>query len=197
MNKDWVGNKTAFISTNGFANLTFEDRSKYDFYATEPLALEKLLKYETFTNVWECACGLGHLSEVLKKYNMHGRSSDIIDRGYEGTEIVNFLTYLDDWNGDIITNPPYKYGIEFVYKALEIIPNGNKVAMFFPQRYLSGKSRYKLYMQYPPFLIYALSSRVACAKNGNFNAASNSAVDYMWVIWIKGFKNNTNLKWIL
>ena len=33
--------------------------------------------------------------------------------------------------GDIITNPPYKYALEFIEKALELIPEGNKVAMFF------------------------------------------------------------------
>lgn len=35
-------------------------RVKSDYYATDPQALDYLLKYETFNkNVWECACGGG------------------------------------------------------------------------------------------------------------------------------------------
>jgi len=41
-------------------------RVENDYYATPPLAVEKLLEKETFTNVWECACGEGHISEVIK-----------------------------------------------------------------------------------------------------------------------------------
>ena len=62
--KDWSGNKTSTITTSGFHNNSVHDRDSNDFYATDPIALEKLLKYETFNNVWECACGDGNLSEV-------------------------------------------------------------------------------------------------------------------------------------
>ena len=82
MNKDWKGNKTSSITTSGFHNNSLHDREENDFYATNPIALEKLLEKEKFENVWECACGKGHLSEVLKKYNIHGKSSDLVDRGY-------------------------------------------------------------------------------------------------------------------
>lgn len=37
-------------------------RVKSDYYATDPRALDYLLKYEVFDkNVWECACGGGEL----------------------------------------------------------------------------------------------------------------------------------------
>jgi hypothetical protein len=43
------------------------DREPNDYYATDPKALEKLLKYESFDkNIWEPACGEGNLSKVLK-----------------------------------------------------------------------------------------------------------------------------------
>ena len=54
------------------------------------LIQQLLLKLESFENVWECACGEGHLSEVLKKNNIHGRSSDLINRGYSD-ELFDFL----------------------------------------------------------------------------------------------------------
>lgn len=193
--KDWSGNKTSITTTSGFHNNSKHERDSNDFYATNPIALEKLLEKETFSNVWECACGVGNLSEVLKKNNIHGKSSDLIDRGYG--EQIDFLNHNIDWEGDIITNPPYKTATQFVYKALETLKNGKKLAMFFPQRYLSSKTRYKLFIQYPPKVVYAFSGRVSCALNNNFNLHSNSAVDYLWIIWQKGYFGDTLLKWIL
>ena len=193
-NKDWTGNKTSTITTSGFHNNSKHDREEHDFYATGPLALEKLLKYEKFDNVWECACGKGHLSEVLKNNNILGKQTDLIYRGCG--EILDFLNHNVDWSGDIITNPPYKTATEFVYKALETLKNDRKLAMIFPQRYLSSKRRYKLFTEHPPLFVYAFSGRVSCALNGNFMAHSNSAVDYLWIVWKKGFIGETILRWI-
>ena len=96
--KDWKGNKKAVFSTLGSSNHSDLEREKHDFYATDPKALKLLLKYESFKNVWECACGQGHLSEVLKTNQIHGKSSDMINRGYG--EIEDFLM-IDNikWGG--------------------------------------------------------------------------------------------------
>lgn len=200
--KDWKSNK-ASITTHGFHNLSKHERENRDFYATDPNALEKLLQRCEkdgiyFNSVWECACGMGHLSDVLIKYGIHGKSTDIVNRGYVWQlGELDFLEYTGKWEGDIITNPPYKYATKFVYKALEIIEKGNKVAMIFPQRYLSSKERYKLFTTYPPRYVYAFSRRIGCAMNGRFDLYSNMAVDYMWIIWEKGFYGDTILRWIL
>lgn len=193
-NKDWTGNKTSTITTSGFHNNSKHEREEHDFYATAPEALEKLLKYEKFDNVWECACGKGHLSEVLKNNGILGRQTDLIYRGCG--EVLDFLNHSIDWNGDIITNPPYKKATEFVYKAIATLKDDRKLAMIFPQRYLSSKGRYKLFTEYPPLFVYAFSGRVSCALNGNFTAYSNSAVDYLWIVWKKGFAGETILRWI-
>ena len=60
---------------------------KNDFYATNPHALEiamPVFKGILHKNVWECACGQGHLSEVLKANKYNVKSTDLIDRGYGG-----------------------------------------------------------------------------------------------------------------
>jgi hypothetical protein len=194
-NKDWTGNKTAAYTCAGYNTFSKNEREQHDFYATSPGAVEKLLVVEQFSNVWECACGAGHISEVLKKHGIHGKSSDLIDRGYG--EVINFLTTSLKWDGDIITNPPYKHATAFVYQALNKIPDGNKVAMIFPQRYLSSKERYRLFTSNPPLVVYAFSGRCSCAMNGDFSAHAISAVDYMWIVWKKGFAGVTSLKWIL
>ena len=87
------------IRTLGATNLSQGEREINDFYATEPKAMELLLKEETFNkDVWECACGQGHLSEVLKAHGYNVKSTDLIDRNY-GTGGIDFLTQTDKWGG--------------------------------------------------------------------------------------------------
>lgn len=199
MGKDWTGNNNSIYKTLGASNHTKEDREENDYYATDPKAARLLLEIEEFSNnIWECACGEGHLSRVFEENGYNVKSTDLIDRGF-GITGIDFLS--DDnkeFNGDIITNPPYKYAKEFIEKSLEIIPDGKKVAMFLKIQFLEGKARKKLFISNPPKTIYVSSSRLLCAKNGDFEkmiAGGGSAVAYAWYVWEKGFDGTTQLKW--
>lgn len=198
MSKDWTGNTKSIYTTLGASNHTDYERETNDFYATDPKALELLLELEAFSPyVWEPACGQGHLSEVLKAHGYKVKSSDIIDRGYPGTEKLDFLQVPSQTgpSRDIITNPPYKLAKEFVKHALDISMDSTKVAMFLKVQFLEGKERRKLFEKYPPKVIYVSSSRLICAMNGAFEKASSSAVAYAWFIWEKGYKGNTIVRW--
>jgi hypothetical protein len=204
MAKDWTGNQNSIYKTLGASNHTDKERESNDYYATEPKALGLLLELETFhPYVWECACGEGHLSEVLKAHGYNVRSTDIIDRGYPDAECADFLTTTKDdiktdFPRDIITNPPYKYAKEFVEHALDISMDGTKVAMFLKVQFLEGKARRELFEKHPPKVIYVASSRLLCAKNGEFDKmrqGGGSAVAYAWFIWEKGFKGDTIVRW--
>ena len=192
-----MGSNSVF-TTLGASNHTKEEREKDDYYATTPDAAHGLLGLETFTGrIWECACGAGHLSEVFKKeYSVI--SSDRIDRGY-GTPRVNFLSEKNTFfDGNIITNPPYKLAQEFIKKALSIVPEGKKVCMFLKVQFLEGKKRKKLFTEYPPIRVWVSSSRLLCAKNAEFEkmkAGGGSAVAYAWFVWEKGYKGRTELGW--
>ena len=198
MSKDWTGNQNSIYKTLGASNHTDKERETNDYYATEPKALELLLELETFNkNVWECACGEGHLSQVLMSRGYNVISSDLIDRGY-GYSGVDFLQSTKPFGGDIITNPPYKFAKEFVERALEIVTDGHKVAMFLKLQFLEGKARGELFKKHPPKVIYVSSSRLLCAKNGEFEKmrqGGGSAVAYAWFIWEKGFNGDTIVRW--
>ena len=97
--------------------------------------------------------------------------------------------------GDIVTNPPYKFAKEFVEKALQIIPNGNKVVMFLKLTFLEGKARRSLFRTAPPIRVWVSSSRLKCAMNGDFDAMGGSATAYAWFVWQKGYKGDTIIKW--
>lgn len=196
--KDWTSNKNSAFKQLGASSHCKEEREENDFYATDPSAIDDLLKYETFDkNIWECAVGKGHLAERLKQYGYTVKGTDIIDRGYPGTEIVDFLNEKYDFEGDIITNPPYKYCSKFILNALDSISKGHKVAMFLKLQTLEGQKRYEeIYSKYPPKTIYVYSKRKNCAKNGEFEKYPSSAVCYAWFAWIKGEYGCTELKWI-
>lgn len=198
MSKDWSGNKpTAFVQM-GASNHSLLEREENDFYATEPSAIDDLLKVESFNkNIWECAVGQGHLAEKLKQHGYTVECTDLIDRGYPNTEIVDFLKEKYEFDGDIITNPPYKYCTEFILNALDSIKDGHKVAMFLKLQTLEGQKRYEeLYSKYPPKTVYVYSKRKNCAKNGEFEKYPSSAVCYAWFVWVKGEYGCTELKWI-
>lgn len=150
MAKDWVGGSAAVFKTLGASNHTDADRQREDYYATEPKATEWLCKLERFEGrILEPSCGEGHMSEVLKAAGYEVVSRDLVDRGYG--EVADFLA-IDNlaWNGNIVTNPPYKYAQQFVEKALSIIPEGKKVAMFLKLTFLEGKARRTLFRSTPP-----------------------------------------------
>lgn len=189
---DWLGNdKSVYVTLGIHGN---EKRQTDDYYATEPKALELLLDIERFNkNVWECACGEGHLSKVLIDRGYNCKSTDLIYRGF-GIGGVDFLKQNEKWDGDIITNPPYRYALEFIKHALEI--SDGKVAMFLKLQFLEGRKRKEFFAQHPPKVIYVASSRLACAKNGNFDKyAGKNAVAYAWFIWEKGSKTEPVIRW--
>lgn len=179
----------------GASNHVDSIREKDDYYATDPIAADWLLKLEKINNpIWECACGEGHLSKVFENSGYTVKSTDIIDRGY-GQGGIDFLNQNEKWNGDIITNPPYKYSEQFVYKALSLINENYKVMMFFKLLFLEGKKRKELFQMYPPIRIWVSSSRIGCAKNGKPEEFKSSAIAYAWFIWEKGYKGDTIIKW--
>lgn len=198
MAKDWKGNSNSIYKTLGASNHTEKERENDDFYATDPNAIDVLLNCENFYgDIWECACGEGHLSKRLEHYGYDVISTDLIDRGY-GEYGINFLEQIKTKAPNIITNPPYKYALEFIEKSLELVPNRSKVAMFLKIQFLEGKKRKIFFEKNPPIRIHISSSRILCAKNAKFDemiAGGGSAVAYAWFIWEKGYSGDTILKW--
>lgn len=200
--KDWTGNGNSIYKTLGATNHTDKEREQDDFYATDPIAIDKLMDAVIIhDNVWECACGQGHLSERIKAYNKNVVSTDLKDRGY-GTAGVDFLNTIArpvQSPCAIVTNPPYKYAKEFVEHALKLLNEGDMCCMFLKLTFLEGKARKKLFEKYPAKKVLVFSERVLCAKNADFDGmrkGGGSAVAYAWFVWEKGYKGRTVVEWI-
>lgn len=184
--------------TLGASNHTTEKRQDNDYYATDPLAIDALINdgAAVISNpIWECACGEGHLSKRLSELGYTVYSTDLVNRGY-GDNFFDFLLSTKLWGGDIVTNPPYKYAVEFIYHAMDLVSDGHKVFMFLRLQFLEGKTCKKLFEKYPPKCVYVFSGRIVCAKNGRFDLYTGTALAHAWFEFEKGYVGNTTIKWI-
>lgn len=194
VNKKRVSNtmRTLGTTTHGL-----EDRDADDFYATDPIAIDLLVAEDYIhlqDNIWEPCCGQGHLSKRLEEYGYKVRSTDKVDRGFG--EVCDFLMCTKHWNGDIITNPPYKHALEICQHALDLCEPGATVAMFLKLQFLEGKERKEWFKLNPPKYVMVCSSRVNCAKGGRFDLYGGSAVCYAWFVWQKGYTGDIIVKHI-
>lgn len=70
--------------------------------------------------------------------------------------------------------------------------------MFLKLTFLESKSRRELFDKTPFETLYVSSSRLQCAKNGDFEtykSGTGTAVAYGWYIWRKGFTGTPQIKW--
>ena len=185
------GSHNVYI-TLGASNHTDKERHREELYCTHPDATKKLLDIETFSvKIWEPCDGMGHISDVLIENGYNVRRSDLYTRGRD-IEQLDFLSNGEEWNGDIITNPPYSCATKMVRKALSVVAEGYKVAMWLRIRYLESAERKRLFEEFPPVRVWISSRRIPCGKEGKFGA---SAQGYAWFIWQKGHYGETILKW--
>ncbi len=96
------------------------NRHPEDWYPTWPGATRALLSVERFDGaIWEPACGEGDMSKVLEAAGYDVISSDLIDRGY-GEGGRDFLMEWQPRAPNIVTNPPFRWAIEFTDRALQL-----------------------------------------------------------------------------
>ena len=191
-------NKRANHATLGVnKQLNTKNRQENDYYSTPPAAVEHLLKYEKFSKeITEPAVGGGAIAEVLKRHGHTVQAIDIIDRGYPGTVIKDFLKYPHKITNDIITNPPYNIQTEFVKKCINTTTG--KTALLLKLQFLESIKRYKeIHSIKPPQRVYIFVKRIKCLTEAEHGTGTGGAVCYCWYIWNNREPQvNTIIKWI-
>lgn len=184
-------------------------RVENDYYATETKSTIDLLKnchINPNGTFLEPSVGGGHIVEAIKEYygdnvNIDIDMYDIVDRGYKGTVIQDFLTLNANKKYDnIIANPPYKLATDFVYKGLQLLNTKGKMAMFLKIQFLEGVKRKKLFEEYPPKQVLVFSKRQNPLRNGQEVDENgkpwSSTMCFAWFVWEEGFSGETTIKWI-
>lgn len=194
--KDWSGNKKSTFVTLGASSHSTSTRQEHDYYATSPEAIDALHTIMPLKNleIWEPACGGGHLSKRMEDFEAVVTSTDLYDRGY-GDSGIDFFSTETLLAPVIVTNPPYKYATEFLEHAIEL--GADKVAMFLKLTFLEGQKRRKLFERYPPKTVAVFSKRVQVAINGDPEMfKKSSAACYAWFIWEKGYQGKPEVVWL-
>lgn len=181
------------------------ERVEDDFYATDPKAVEMLFNKYKFNEgrFLEPCVGNGNIANVIKKHykNSEVIGVDIVDRGYEGCIISDYLaTNFNKSFDNIITNPPYSLAKEFVEKGIEMLSDDGKMAMFLKIQFLEGEKRIEMFKKYPPRYIYVFSKRMATWNNGERLDSNGkkwaTTMCHAWFIWEKGFKGEPVVRWL-
>ena len=191
--------KRSVFTCIGATSHSVGEREQNDYYSTDPLAIILLHKHDLLDKdkpYWETAVGGGNLAIELKRlgYNVV-RETDLYDRGY-GDSGVDFFKEKEVFQGNTITNPPYKHINEWIAHSLKI--TSNKVYIFCRIQTIETMSRYnKIFKKNPPILICPFVKRVKCYKN-NDTSYKSSAVCYSWFIWDNTIENDeTKVKWLI
>jgi hypothetical protein len=185
-----------------------EPPDSLDFFPTPPWATRALVECVLGdaldgAEVWEPACGEGHMAEVLTEYAQHVFASDVHDYGRqdavgsfvgEGLDVVRWTEPHDpDW---IITNPPFNLAVEFAERALQEARRG--VALLVRTAWLEGGERYtRLFSKQEPVYVAQFCERVPMVK-GRWEPDATTATAYCWVVWDRkiGVNEGTLFRWI-
>ena len=169
------------------------DREKDDFYPTPSSATQSLLDNQKFEgNIWECACGNGAMSEVMIKNGYEVYSSDLINRDY-GETGVDFLK-SDRHVDNIITNPPFRLGQDFVLHGLKLVKN--KLAVFNKLNFLEGiRRKEKIFNQNKLKNVYVFSRRVSFVKEGQTKSAGG-LIAFAWFVFDVNYNGKPTIDWI-
>ena len=151
--------------------------------------------------VWEPAANRGFMVRPLAEYFETVFGSDVHDYGC-GYQTRDFLLpYVDevprwDW---VATNPPYRLGLDFALRALDVATDG--VALFMRTQWVEGEDRHRrLFGRRPPAAIWQFTERVPllkgrCVRSGTrydgLNAGgepvektASTATAYAWFVWL-------------
>ena len=138
---------------------------------------------------------------IKNKFKCNVTGIDIVDRGYPNTIVGDYLQWDTDKKFDnIISNPPYSLGGEFVEKSMDLLNTNGKLAMFLKIQFLEGGKRKELYKKYPPKYIYVFRNRMSTWNNGQPLDPQGkrwaTTMCHAWFIWEKGNADEPVVRWL-
>ncbi len=166
----------------------------YDIHPTPKIWTMVLLEYMSFHGrIWEPACGDGAMSKTLIEAGYKVVSTNLPDQGYG--RVQDFLTTKKARAPNIVTNPPYRYGTQFIQHALKLVnyPAEGVVAMLLGLTALGGVARmHNLWWITPPRRIVIIPNHMP-----NIYTGTGYTFNHMWCIWDSKIKGtDCKINWL-
>lgn len=176
-----------------------EPHDSLDFFPTPPWATRALCEHVGLPTAgyvaWDPACGRGDMVRPLQEYFLAAAGSDVHDYGAGFVQHDFLMPFAPDGIGCadwIITNPPFRLGIEFARRALELAEVG--AALLVRTAFLESAERHRFFIEFPPSVVAQFVERVPMVK-GRLDRAASTATSYAWIVWARGH-TDTRLRWI-
>lgn len=152
-----------------------------EFFPTPAEVTEALLDFwrPVASWVWEPAVGDGAMANVLKARGYHVIPSDIINRGYPGTMVLDFLQTVAQPGHmpvAIVTNPPFSLGAKFIEHALHIL-GVRELAVLLKAQFWHTAAGAALAERHPPRFVLPIAWRV------DFLGLGKPVMDVSWNVW--------------
>jgi hypothetical protein len=170
-------------------------RAENDWYVDQPEATEALLRAERFSgSSWDPACGLGTIPKALRDAGKDCFGSDLVDRGFPGVALLNFLTDEPEGAGqdvdNIVTNPPFNLARAFADKALTVA--AHKVAFLLPLTFLEGQRKGPWLKSTPLARVHVFTWRISMPP-GELLVAGTVKPEggkkcFAWFVWEHGWQ---------
>lgn len=169
-------------------------RVQNDYYIDPPFCSRLLFNSVKFIgSIHDPACGSGNIVRMARQAGYEATGSDVIDRGFPGTEIIDFTKDIR-LRLNIVTNPPYNRCEDFFFHAHGVCLS--KTALLTRLAFLESQSRYKsIFKPYPPACVLVFSTRPSMPPPGVAEGGGKTA--YCWIVWDKSYSGPTTLSWLL
>ena len=175
-------------------------REPHSHYAEAPWVSAALFREERFIGaIHDPACGFGHVVISARQAGDTTTAADIVDRGFPGTEVCDFLEGGEAFD-NIATNPPYEIIEAFGLCAVQAARH--KVALIFPIARLNA-ARKKWLAGLPLARVWLITPRPSMPPGGIYRAyqargkePSGGRVDFCWLVFAKGHVGDVSIGWL-
>jgi hypothetical protein len=169
----------------------------FGFYCEPEWVSERLFAVEKFFgSIWDPACGLGRIVEAARRASYDTRATDIVDRGYAHSNLLDFLQEDQPRADNIVCNPPFNLCERFVRRALALTSGNGKVAIIWLTRRLNAAH---WLAETPLACIYLLTPRPSMPP-GNVILAGEKpgggTQDFCWLVWQHGYVGPPAMRWL-
>jgi hypothetical protein len=165
-----------------------------DCNSTPAVAVDALLTVESLPHrIWEPAAGHGNIVRVLRDTGHVVIASDITHYTFPLDFDADFLEQMRAPSGTelILTNPPFRYGTEFVEHALRLCP---RVVMLCRLAFLESRRRSEILDSGTLAAVHVFIERLPMMhRDGGAGPRASSAIPFAWFVWDRNHQGPTTL----